>query len=127
MGPSDLPTGRPCGPAGAGPGSAGAYGRTVDLSGLQDQIEAVYGDRDRARGLPASVAWLAEEVGELARAIRKGTREEQLHELSDVVAWTVSLANQLGLSLDAAMARYGSGCPHCGATPCRCAPVAPRP
>ena len=33
-----------------------------------------YGERDRTRGVPATVAWLAEEVGELARAARKGTR-----------------------------------------------------
>jgi NTP pyrophosphatase (non-canonical NTP hydrolase) len=38
--------------------------------------------------------------------VRKGSREEQLHELGDVVAWTASLANQLGLSLTEAMARY---------------------
>lgn len=92
----------------------------MDLDELQAVIAATYGERDRARGVPASVAWLAEEVGELARAARKGTRHEQLHELSDVVAWTASLANQLGLSLDEAMARYAGGCPKCGAQPCAC-------
>ena len=79
-----------------------------------------YGERDAARGVPATVAWLAEEVGELARAARKGTRDEQLHELGDVLAWLASLANQLDLSLDDAARRYGDGCPRCGATPCRC-------
>ena len=83
-------------------------------------MEATYGQRDRARGLPAAVAWLTEEVGELARAIRKGTRDEQLHELGDVLAWLGSLANQLGLSLDDAFARYADGCPYCGAVPCNC-------
>ena len=62
-----------------------------------------------ARGLPATVAWLAEEVGELARAARKGTADEQLHELGDVLAWLASLASQLGLSLDAAAQRYAAG------------------
>ncbi|MCZ7627792.1 MAG: hypothetical protein M5U19_01210 [Microthrixaceae bacterium] len=36
----------------------------------------------------------------------KGTAEEQLHELGDVFAWLASLANQLGLSLGDAAARY---------------------
>ena len=83
-------------------------------------MEAVYGDRDRARGVDATVAWLAEELGELARAVRKGASDEQLHELGDVVAWLASLANQLDLSLDDAVARYAGGCPKCAAEPCRC-------
>jgi hypothetical protein len=37
-----------------------------------------------------------------------------------VLAWLASLANQLGLSLDDAAARYASGCPRCGAIPCGC-------
>lgn len=92
----------------------------MDLDELQAVIAATYGERDAARGIPATVAWLAEEVGELARAARKGTRAEQLHELSDVVAWTASLANQLGLSLSEAVARYAEGCPKCRRVPCGC-------
>jgi NTP pyrophosphatase (non-canonical NTP hydrolase) len=92
----------------------------TDLAAFQRTMEDVYGTRDRARGVPATVAWLAEEVGELAKAVRKGTVDEQLHELGDVLAWLASLANQLGLSLEDAAARYLSGCPRCAATPCRC-------
>ena len=92
----------------------------TDLAAFQQRMDDVYGSRDRARGIPATVAWLAEEVGELAKAVRKGTVDEQLHELGDVLAWLASLANQLGLSLDDAAARYGAGCPRCGATPCGC-------
>jgi NTP pyrophosphatase (non-canonical NTP hydrolase) len=80
-----------------------------------------YGARDRARGQEATVAWLTEELGELARAVRKGTPEEQLHELGDVLAWLASLAEHLGLSLDDAAARYAQGCPRCGGIPCSCA------
>ena len=79
-----------------------------------------YGERDRARGRDATVAWLAEELGELARAVRKGSRDEQLHELGDVLAWLASLADQLGLSLADAAARYAQGCPRCGSIPCVC-------
>ena len=92
----------------------------TDLAGLQQLMEDTYGTRDWARGVPATVAWLAEEIGELAKAARKGTREEQLHELGDCLAWLASLANQLGLSMDEAVARYADGCPRCGATPCSC-------
>ena len=70
--------------------------------------------------MPATVAWLAEELGELAQAVRKGTLDEQRHELGDVLAWLASLAEQLGLSLDDAAARYADGCPRCSATPCQC-------
>jgi NTP pyrophosphatase (non-canonical NTP hydrolase) len=87
---------------------------------FQEVIEATYGTRDRARGQAATVAWLCEEVGELAKAARKGTREEQLHELSDVVAWVASLANQLDLSIEEAITRYTHGCPRCQGVPCSC-------
>jgi NTP pyrophosphatase (non-canonical NTP hydrolase) len=83
-------------------------------------MAAQYGVRDLARGREATVAWLAEELGELAKAVRKGSREEQVHELGDVLAWLASLANQLDIGLDEAADRYARGCPKCGATPCRC-------
>jgi NTP pyrophosphatase (non-canonical NTP hydrolase) len=92
----------------------------VQLAELQEVITRTYGERDAARGVPATIAWLAEEVGELARATRKGTRDEQLHELGDALAWLASLAAQLGLSLEEAAQRYASGCPVCGASPCSC-------
>jgi NTP pyrophosphatase (non-canonical NTP hydrolase) len=93
----------------------------MELGAVQQLMETTYGERDRTHGLPRSVAWLTEEVGELARAIRKGSREEQVHELGDVLAWLASIANQLGVSLDEAFARYRGGCPSCGVVPCRCA------
>ena len=93
----------------------------MDLRELQDVIERTFGDRDRARGVPASVAWLAEEVGELAQAVRKGTRDQQVHEFADVVAWIATLANQMGIDLTDAVDRYRDGCPRCGAIPCHCA------
>ena len=78
----------------------------MELNELQDLMENLYGREDRNRGLPSTVAWLCEEVGELAQAVRKGSREDQLHELADVLAWLASLSNQLDLSLDMAMQRY---------------------
>ncbi|MGI8792349.1 MAG: MazG nucleotide pyrophosphohydrolase domain-containing protein [Acidimicrobiales bacterium] len=92
----------------------------MELADVQQQMADIFGESDAERGLPASIAWLAEEVGELAQAVRKGTPAQQLHELGDVIAWTASIANQLGLSLDDAMRRYASGCPRCSGTPCTC-------
>lgn len=78
----------------------------MTLDDVQVLMEDLYGAADRERGMPATVAWLCEELGELAQAARKGTKAQQLHELGDVLAWLSSLANQLDLSLDDAMARY---------------------
>ena len=50
------------------------------LAEFQHTMDEVYGERDGARGVPATVAWLAEEVGELAKAARKGTVEFRLLE-----------------------------------------------
>lgn len=92
----------------------------MELDAFQLVIDATYGDRDRARGVPSSVAWLAEEVGELAQAVRKGSHDQQLHEFADVLAWLTSLANQLGVNLSQAAQRYANGCPRCGNIPCTC-------
>ena len=92
----------------------------MQLDEFQELMARTYGARDRRRGIDATVAWLAEELGELARAVRKGTPAEQLHEVGDVLAWLASLTEQLGLSLAGAAARYQSGCPRCRAIPCSC-------
>ena len=92
----------------------------MELGALQRSIEATYGDRDRERGVAATVAWLAEEVGELAQAVRKGTHDQRVHEFGDVIAWVATLANQVGVDLDEAVARYADHCPKCAAAPCTC-------
>lgn len=78
----------------------------MEIADFQQLMDTLYGDKDRERGLASTVAWLCEEVGELAQAVRKGSAEQQLHELGDVLAWLSSLANQLDLSLTEAAARY---------------------
>ncbi len=94
----------------------------MDLDAFQQLMDQTYGERDRARGRASTVAWLTEEIGELAQAVRKGNRAAQVHELGDVLAWVASLANQLGISWNEAVARYtdGPGCPVCGHLPCDC-------
>jgi NTP pyrophosphatase (non-canonical NTP hydrolase) len=92
----------------------------VDLGELQHVIERTFGERDAARGVPATVAWLAEEIGELAQAVRKGSVAQQEHEFGDVLAWVASLANQMDIDLASTIQRYADGCPRCGTIPCTC-------
>lgn len=88
---------------------------------FQKQIEAVYLERDAARGLAGTHMWFCEEVGELTRALRRGRREELEGEFADVLAWLSTLASLAGVDLEqAACAKYGAGCPRCERTPCAC-------
>jgi len=92
------------------------------LSEFQRTIEAIYGERDRARGLAGTHMWFQEEVGELTRALRRDRRAELAGEFADVLAWLATLASIAGVDLEAAArAKYGHGCPRCRATPCACA------
>ncbi|TET32078.1 MAG: nucleotide pyrophosphohydrolase [Planctomycetota bacterium] len=93
----------------------------MEIKAFQKLIEDIYGKRDGARGIPANFTWLMEEIGELARAIRKGDKEQIENEFADVLAWTVTIANILGIDCDRAVqAKYGTGCPRCGSIPCSC-------
>ena len=92
----------------------------MDIADFQRQMNALYGDRDRERGLARSFAWFTEECGELSRALFRGDHDAQLHEFGDVLAWLVSLADQAGIDLNAAAHRYADGCPRCGSSPCEC-------
>jgi NTP pyrophosphatase (non-canonical NTP hydrolase) len=92
----------------------------MEIAELQRTMRATYYQRDAKRGRDATFRWLTEEVGELARALRHGDREELELEFSDVLAWLASLANLTGVDLEEAVARYAAGCPKCGASPCEC-------
>ena len=93
------------------------------LGEFQALIEAIYGEKDRARGLEGTYLWFAEEVGELTRALRRGDDHGNLaEEFADVLAWLSTLASIQGIDLEQAVERkYGAGCPYCSATPCACA------
>ena len=96
----------------------------LTIADLQRQVQALYGAKDAARGDSATFLWFAEEVGELASALRSGTDEELAFEMADVLAWLVTLANVRGIDLEAAVqAKYGQSCPGCAAIPCRCDPA----
>jgi NTP pyrophosphatase (non-canonical NTP hydrolase) len=89
---------------------------------FQDVIERTFGAKDRARGLAGTFMWFSEEVGELARALKKHPpdRENLAAEFGDAFAWLATLASMAGVDLAAAGARYLDGCPRCRRIPCAC-------
>jgi NTP pyrophosphatase (non-canonical NTP hydrolase) len=91
------------------------------LAQLQQVIRDTYDTKDRRRGVEGTFMWFMEEVGELAAALRGGSAQEQREEFADVLAWLATLANIVGVDLEAAaQAKYGPGCPGCGRRPCVC-------
>lgn len=96
--------------------------REFSVRKFQHVIEATFGDKDRKRGLAGTFMWFTEEVGELARALKRGTpdRANLLEEFGDVFAWLSTLASIAGIDLAEAASRYMDGCPRCHAIPCRC-------
>ncbi len=93
----------------------------IGLGEFQKKIEAIYGKKDRVRGLEGTYLWFAEEVGELTRAIRRDDQENLEEEFADVLAWLVTLASMKGVNMEAAVEKkYGNGCPYCSAAPCSC-------
>ena len=97
----------------------------MTVAEFQKLIHDIYFDRDSRRGADGTFRWLAEEVGELARGLRTGDRENLEEEFADVFAWLVSLASIEGVDMERAVAKYATGCPKCAGTPCRC-PEGPR-
>jgi len=92
---------------------------TVDE--FQNRIEELYLQRDKDRGIAGTFLWFTEEVGELARALKTGDREQLRGEFADVFAWLATLASLAGIRLEeVASTKYGPGCPKCRSTPCAC-------
>ncbi len=59
----------------------------MNLREFQERIGETYLRKDSDRGLFESYAWLVEEIGELAGALRHGRPEDLTHEFSDCLAW----------------------------------------
>jgi NTP pyrophosphatase (non-canonical NTP hydrolase) len=91
------------------------------LAQLQETIRSTYDAKDRRRGVEGTFMWFMEEVGELSAALRGGSDAERAAEFADVLAWLATLANIVGVDLEAAVqAKYGAGCPGCHRSPCVC-------
>lgn len=101
--------------------AAEAQPANISLSDFQRLIRKMYVDKDEARGVDGTFMWLIEEVGELASALREGSREDQMEEFADVLAWLTTIANVVGVDLNEAVTKkYGAGCPGCGQLVCSC-------
>ncbi len=92
----------------------------MDLAWFQKRIGDIYLEKDGRRGVWGTYAWMVEEVGELARALRSGDGASLREEFADVLAWLASLANLCGIDLAVAAEKYAAGCPKCLKTPCAC-------
>ncbi|RKU08792.1 nucleotide pyrophosphohydrolase [Candidatus Poribacteria bacterium] len=94
----------------------------MTIQKFQKQIETIYYTRDSDRGIPLTFVWFVEEVGELAKEIRKQPQNKQRlrEEFADVFAWLSTLASLLDISLEDAAQIYAEGCPKCNAIPCDC-------
>ena len=105
----------------SGPPDALSAAKGISLADFQQLIRDMYLEKDVARGVDGTFMWLMEEVGELAAALREGSRKDQLEEFADVLAWLTTIANVVGVDLNQAVRRkYGRGCPGCGKYVCVC-------
>lgn len=93
----------------------------MTIKEFQTQIERLYYERDEARGVDKTFLWFVEEVGELAREVKKRQDPQRLkEEIADVLAWLSTVASLLDIDLETAAAIYAEGCPKCHQTPCDC-------
>jgi len=75
----------------------------LDLKYIQEKMKELYYVKDSERGVYATFTWLVEEVGELAEALLSKNKDSLEEELADVLAWTVSVANLVGIDLEEAL------------------------
>jgi NTP pyrophosphatase (non-canonical NTP hydrolase) len=92
----------------------------MTIGEFQQLVEAIYYEKDRARGLDGDFRWFIEEVGELAKALRASDQAQLAGEFADVFAWLCTLASLSGVKLEEAVQKYAEGCPKCGGRPCGC-------
>ena len=77
----------------------------LTLSAFQKHISDRYEKADRERGTPGTWLWFSEEVGELARALARGSRQNLEEEFADVLAWLCTLANINDVDLASAVTK----------------------
>jgi len=93
----------------------------MKIAEFQDLIRRTYHARDVKRGLDKDFLWFTEEVGELAEAVRRRDPAMVTEEVADVLAWLCTVASISGVDVqEAALAKYGKGCPRCASIPCAC-------
>ena len=84
---------------------AGTDPAALTVSAFQRHISDRYEQADRQRGTPGTWLHFSEEIGELARALARGDRDNLEEEFADVLAWLCTLANINDVDLAAAVSR----------------------
>ena len=93
----------------------------MKIAEFQKLIRRTYHERDAKRGIDKNFLWFTEEVGELAEAVRRGDKAMIREEVADVFAWLCTISSLSEIEVEEAVqAKYGKGCPRCGAIPCSC-------
>jgi len=81
-----------------------------------------YHDTSVARGVDKTFIRLTEEIGEIAKALRNGDRDNLAEEIADGMAWLLTLASLNDVDAQAAyIKKYGtSECFRCHQVRCIC-------
>lgn len=99
------------------------------LSRWQREMDFMYGDHNRERGISYVTGRLDDELVEVMalehfapRLKSDELRSQRILELADLTAWTLGIGNVLGIDVQEVVEeRYGDGCATCSAMPCVCA------
>lgn len=104
--------------------------RAWTLTEWRAHLAALYGERNRQKGIENLLTRLFKEIVELTSLEmtipQTEMRIEEIErafalEAADALAWTIAVANLLDVDLEAAVnARYGNGCWKCGKPECVC-------
>lgn len=95
----------------------------MKISDFQERIRHLYLENDKSRGLNSTFIWLVEEIGELATLLKSDSLEipKIAEELSDIMAWALSIANLLNIEMESALnLKYPERCIKCNQAPCQC-------
>jgi len=72
----------------------------MQLSEFQKILKEKVGVQDQRMGVQFLLNALVEEVGELSRALRKGTVDEVGEEICDIIFAVVSIASLVGIDIE---------------------------
>lgn len=100
------------------------------FSQIAQHLQMLYGDVNATQPIEYLILRLTEECGETSSAVIRSTRTDSdpetilyeiAKELADGIAWVFSIANRIGVDVQAEyLLRYGNGCRTCDKPVCEC-------
>lgn len=91
----------------------------MNISQLQRQFEAIFGQRNSTRSLTEVCLLLLASFGHLNKAVRTGKGEVLRFQSASVFAWMCALCSKLSFSLEEIFWSHFPGvCPYCACTTC---------